>query len=94
MTQELTTALASLSITGAIVSLVAQYTKGWIEKRSNKMLWVVLLSVAGGGALWLLQLVPTQAWVPVLGVFAFANTCYLVIGAWTKPKTTSTEAEG
>lgn len=87
MNHDLAVAVGSLAVTGALVSLVAQYTKSWIEKRRNKMLWVLLLSVGGGGALWLLQLVPTSWWVPVIGVFGFANTAYLVITSWTKEQT-------
>ena len=90
MNSELVTALGSLAITGAVVSVVAQLTKRFVDSFATnelkRTLWVVLLSAAGGGLLVLLQYVPAPWWATFLGVAGAANTCYLWVVKWTNKK--------
>lgn len=77
--------VGSLAITGFLVSLLAQYLKSMLAKTSQKMLMVLALSVLGGLVLYAMRFVPANAWAVILGVYASANTVYLLIMRWLNP---------
>lgn len=79
---QVTTAITSLAITGAVVSVITQYTKKWLAKKASKQAWVVLLSLGAAGILYLLNLVPAEWWQLTVGVWTMANTVYFIIMGW------------
>lgn len=86
-------AIAPFAITGAIVSIIVQYTKSFFEKRGNKLLWAIGVSVVGGIVLQFANLIPTNWLTTIAAVFASANTVYLLVIQWTEvPKQTPPSA--
>lgn len=78
-------AFLSLGLTGAVVSAVAEYTKGFLAQAGHRTLYVVGLSVVGGLAVYFFHLIPAN-WVAIcLGVWASANTVYIAVTQYLGP---------
>ena len=77
--QDVIATLGGMALTGAVVSVIVQYTKNWLASRGHKVLWVILLSVILGTGAYFSHLIPT-GWIQVVfGVWASANSAYLVV---------------
>jgi len=73
-------ALAPFAITGALASIVVQYTKSFFEQHSAwRLPYAIGISIVAGIALQFTALVPTEWYATIVNVFAAANTVYLVI---------------
>jgi len=71
--------IGGFALTGALVSALVQYTKGFIAKKGNRTLYVIGISVIGGLVAYFFHLVPTDIVETVLGVWASANTVYIAV---------------
>jgi hypothetical protein len=78
-TTEILTALGGYAITGAVVSTIVQYTKDWLASRPVKMIYTFGISIIGGIVLYSINFVSANYIAAILGVWASANTVYLVI---------------
>lgn len=83
---DLNIAISSLAITGAVVSVLAQLTKRWLNGRADKMIWVIVLSAIGGTLLYSAQFIPAAWWQVALAVWVMANTVYLAIIKFLEPQ--------
>ena len=79
---ELLANFGSYALAGVIVSLIAQYTKQWLDTKKEKLLFVVFLSILMGAFVYFFNLIPQNAIQIMIGIFASANTVYLVIIRW------------
>lgn len=70
--------MLELAITGAIVSLITQGLKKVVKDDWGRLAVAIALSIIGGGVIYLLQLYPAYA-QGIVGVFAAANTVYLLL---------------
>ena len=69
----------SFALTGAVVSGLVEYTKGFLAKAGHRTLYVIGISIVGGLGVYFFHLVPTN-WVEAcLGVWAAANTVYIAV---------------
>lgn len=78
--------LTTLAITGALVSVVAQFTKRWLQRKASKQIWVIVLSLGAAGILYLMNSVPATWMETAVVVWTMANTMYLVIMGWFTKK--------
>ena len=74
--------LGSFAFTGFVVSMVSQWAKQYITKKSSKLFFVVGLSIAGGSIAYFVQFLPGNIVEVIVGVFAAANSVYLVVVKW------------
>ena len=73
------TLLGGFAITGALVSIVTQFTKKYILSSNLRMVYVIALSVVGGLVVYFFHLIPTNIVNSIIGVWAAANTVYVAI---------------
>lgn len=74
--------IGSYALTGFIVSAIAQLAKQKITNKVFKLLFVVGLSIVGGGLAYLANFIPGNVAEVIIGVFAAANSIYLVVVKW------------
>jgi hypothetical protein len=75
------------AITGAVVSLIVQFTKSFFAKSAHKLLWAIVISILGGVVLQFVYLIPTNWFGTIVAVLASANTVYLVVIQWFESDT-------
>ena len=73
------TLIVSFALTGAVVSAVVEYTKGFLAKATHRTVYVVGVSVLGGLVVYFFHLVPTNIVETLVGVWAAANTVYVAV---------------
>lgn len=76
--------IGAYALTGAIISAIIQWSKGWIQSHNGKVWWTILISIILGAGVYAAQLVPGQILTVIAGVFAAANTVFALF--FDKPK--------
>lgn len=72
-------ALGQYALTGVILGGVIQYSKVWLETKTQKVLWAAALSILAGALLYAFNFLPGDWLLVITGVYAAANTVYAVI---------------
>ena len=72
-------ALGQYALAGAILGGIIQYSKVWLETKTQKVLWAAALSIFAGGLLYAFNFLPGDWLLVIAGVFAAANTVYAVV---------------
>lgn len=75
------------AVTGALVSMVVQVVKQYLDKSSHKFLLVIFASLIGGIAFHFIGLIPQSWLIGAAGIWASANTIYLALDQVFNAKT-------
>lgn len=75
-------AAASFAVIGFVLSLVIEYTKRFLAASGHRMLYALLISVAGGLAIYFSGLIPESFYQIALQVIGSVNTMYLLLVQW------------
>ncbi len=76
---ETLTLLGQYALSGLVLSSIIQLTKKWIQSKPGRIWWAVLLSVIGGVLVYGLQFIPGNYLEIIVGLWASANSVYLVL---------------
>ena len=75
----------SFALTGAVVSAIVEFTKGFLNTQQKRTAYVVGMSVLGGLGVYFFHLIPTDVVTTIFGIWAAANTVYIAVTQYLGP---------
>lgn len=67
------------AVVGVVLSLLIEYTKGFLSSSANRTLYALLISCLGGVAIYFSGLIPQSVYSVALQVIGSVNTMYLLL---------------